>query len=67
MLAISDTLKNTLNNGSCTDAEPASGTTCKDSGLARLVLPKDQLAGRWGSDVAQVIVYPLDQDIHPDL
>ena len=29
----------------------------KDSGLARLVLPNDNVAGRWVSNVAQIVVY----------
>lgn len=48
LLAISDTLGNSLNNG-----------LAKDEGLTRLVVPKDALAGRWGSNVAQIIVCPL--------
>ena len=49
LLAISDTLNNTIN---C-------DTTCKkgDGGLARLVLPNDLVAGRWISNVANIIVY----------
>jgi len=31
----------------------------KDSGLARLVLPNDNVAGRWVSNVAQIVVYKL--------
>ena len=31
----------------------------KDSGLARLVLPNDKVAGRWVSNVAQIVVYKL--------
>ena len=59
LLAISDTLNHTLNNGSCTDPEPASGTPCKDGGFVRLVLPNDLAAGRWASNTAQIIVYKL--------
>jgi len=32
----------------------------KDSGLARLVLPNDNVAGRWVSNVAQIVVYKLE-------
>jgi len=32
-----------------------------DSGLARLVLPNDRVAGRWVSNVAQIVVYKLKQ------
>ena len=32
-----------------------------DSGLARLVLPNDGVAGRWVSNVAQIVVYKLKQ------
>jgi len=31
----------------------------KDSGLGRLVLPNDNVAGRWVSNVAQIVVYEL--------
>ena len=31
-----------------------------DSGLARLVLPNDNVAGRWVSNVAQIVVYRLN-------
>lgn len=31
-----------------------------DSGLARLVLPNDNVAGRWVSNVAQIVVYKLE-------
>ena len=59
LLGISDTYNNTLNNGTCTDPESAK-TTCKDGGFVRLVLPKDLAAGRWASNVAQIIVYKLE-------
>jgi len=58
LLGISDTLNNTLNNGTCTDAVSAN-TTCKDGGFVRLVLPKDLAAGRWTSNTSQIIVYKL--------
>ena len=58
LLGIGDTLNNTLNNGTCTDPESAN-TTCNDSGFVRLILPKDLAAGRWVSNVAQIIVYKL--------
>ncbi len=60
MLAISDTLNNTLNNGTCTDLESA-GTTCKDGGIVRTALPKDLAAGRWVSNTAQIIVFKLNR------
>ena len=31
-----------------------------DSGLARLILPNDNVAGRWVSNVAQIVVYRLE-------
>ncbi len=52
LLAIQDTLGNTIN---C-------GTTCGnmgENGLARLILPNDTVAGRWVSNVAQIVVYKL--------
>jgi hypothetical protein len=58
LLAISDTLNHTLNNGSCS-APGSATTTCNDSGVARLVLPNDLVAGRWVSNVAQIVVYKL--------
>lgn len=59
LLATGDTLNNTLNNGTCTDPESAN-TPCKDGGFVRLVLPKDQAAGRWISNTAQIIVFSLN-------
>ena len=50
LLAIEDTLGNSIN---C-------GTTCGtkgENGLARLVLPNDSVAGRWVSNVVQIMVY----------
>jgi hypothetical protein len=35
-----------------------------DSGLARLVLPKDRAAGRWLSNVSQIVVYKLHHNDH---
>jgi hypothetical protein len=60
LLGIQDTLGNTLNNGSCTDRESA-GTKCKDGGAVRLILPGNLAAGRWPSNVAQIIVYRLEK------
>jgi hypothetical protein len=52
LLAIIDEQGNTINCGtSCTKG---------DNGLARLVLPNDNVAGRWVSNVAQIMVYKLD-------
>ena len=56
LLGISDTLGNTLNNGTCSDAESAA-TRCKDGGFVRNVNPGDWQAGRWISNTAQIIVY----------
>ena len=60
LLGIKDTQGNTLNNGTCTDPEPASGTTCKDGGFVRTVLPTNLAAGRWVSNTAQIIVYKVN-------
>jgi len=35
------------------------GSTASDSGLARLILPNDTVAGRWVSNVAEIVVYKL--------
>jgi len=35
------------------------GTTSSDSGLARLILPNDTAAGRWVSNVDQIVVHKL--------
>jgi hypothetical protein len=59
LLGISDTLGNTLNNGTCTDPVSAN-TTCKDGGFVRTVNPGDLAAGRWVSNAAQIIVYKLN-------
>jgi hypothetical protein len=43
------------------------GTTCSkygDSGLARLVLPYDNVAGRWVSNVSQIVVYKSHHKNH---
>lgn len=61
LLAIKDTLGNSLNNGTSTHSEPASGATCKDGGFARTVLPKDIAAGGWISNTAQIILYKVDR------
>lgn len=58
LLAIKDELNNSINNGTCTDSETA-GTTCRDGGFVRSVMPKDLAAGRWVSNTAQIIVYKL--------
>jgi len=59
MLAVKDgSAKNTLNNGTCADAESA-GTVCKDGGIVRTVVPGDWQAGRWISNAAQIIVHKL--------
>jgi len=57
LLAISDTLNNTVN---CS----LNGGTCakKDSGFVRFVLPNDLAAGRWISNAYQIIVYKLDRE-----
>jgi DMSO/TMAO reductase YedYZ molybdopterin-dependent catalytic subunit len=50
LLAIQDTLGNTIN---C-------GTSCGkmgENGLARLILPNDSVAGRWVSNVSQIVVH----------
>jgi hypothetical protein len=47
LLAISAS-DNSINNGG------------KDSGLARFVLPNDVVAGRWVSNVAQIVVYKIE-------
>jgi hypothetical protein len=60
LLAIRDELNNTINNGTCTDPEPASNTPCRDGGFVRTVLPNDLAAGRWVSNTAQIIVYKLE-------
>jgi hypothetical protein len=36
----------------------------EDSGLARLVLPNDLVAGRWFSNVSQIVVYRLHRKDH---
>ena len=41
----------TINNCEC--------STDSDNGLARLILPNDIVAGRWVSNVAQIVVYKL--------
>jgi hypothetical protein len=46
LLAVEDSLNHTINNGGSSD-----------NGLARLVLPNDNVAGRWVSNVAQIVVY----------
>ncbi len=46
---------NTINNCEC--------STDSDNGAARLVLPNDLVAGRWVSNVAQIVVYKLNGDV----
>jgi len=55
MLAVSGLVNSseTINNCKC--------STDKDNGLARLILPNDIAAGRWVSNVAQIIVYKLEE------
>lgn len=60
LLGIGDSLANTLNNGTCTDAESAN-TKCKDGGAVRLVLPGNLAAGRWPSNVVHIVVYRLEK------
>lgn len=61
LLAIKEVLKNTLDNGTCTDPESA-GTACRDGGIVRTVLPGDYQAGRYISNTAQIIVYKLHRN-----
>jgi DMSO/TMAO reductase YedYZ molybdopterin-dependent catalytic subunit len=58
LLAIKEDLKNTINNGTCTDAESA-GTACKDGGIVRTVVPGDWQAGRWVYNTLQIMVFKL--------
>jgi hypothetical protein len=53
LLAISGVVNGsqTINNCEC--------STDSDNGFARLVLPNDLVAGRWVSNVAQIVVYRL--------
>ncbi len=37
------------------------GTSAKDSGFARLILPGDKAPGRWISNVAQIVVHKLEE------